>query len=239
MTQVGADPVRLPKRFYGAATLEAGALLLDGKSAKTKRGRALSSAHPALMQAVAAEWNAQCEFVRFATMPMTRYAMTLIDLADTDAPKWRGILASLLSSDLLCYRAREPDELVARQRAAWDPLLVWAAKERGVSLRCGEGVAFIAQPAAAIRAGEAAFLAATAAALLGMKEAAEISGSAVIALALAQGRFDAETLFAAARVDEIWQAERWGVDDDAHEREAGLRRAFLEAVQFLALAGRD
>jgi chaperone required for assembly of F1-ATPase len=235
MTRVGDGRVVAPRRFYERAAIEAGALRLDGKAAKTKAGKTLATRHAALMAAVAEEWDAQAGTIDFSAMPMTRYAMTLIDLADADAPKWRAVLSSFLASDLLCYRAASPEALVVRQREAWDSLLAWARRECGVALSSGEGVSFIDQPAAAIRAGDEHFGSASLATLLGMKEAAEISGSAVIALALARGAFNAEALFAASRVDETYQAEQWGADDEAQARAESLRRAFHDAARFLAL----
>lgn len=237
MTRVGENPLRLPKRFYETVTVESGALLLDGKPAKTKSRRSFTSPSPALMDAVAAEWADQREFIEFTRMPITRFAMTVVDLGDGDARKWRDILLSFLKSDLICYRANAPDALVEMQNSAWDPLLDWVATKYGIGLLSVEGVSFIEQPPAAIAAAERLLAEVSPASLLGMKTAAEISGSAVIALALAEAAFSPDALFRAARVDEAFQAERWGVDAEAQARAERLEADFLDACRFIALVG--
>jgi chaperone required for assembly of F1-ATPase len=226
----------LPKRFYKAAAADDGnCLRLDGKAAKTRGGAALVAPSGALGAAIADEWNAQGDVIDFNAMPLTRFAMTLVDLGDSDAGKWRGVLRSFLKSDLLCYRASHPAALVARQNEIWDPLLRWASDALGVKLACGVGVSFVDQPAGALAAGDRAIAAASAATLLGVKSAAEISGSAIIALALAHKTFDADYLFEASRVDENFQQEQWGVDAEAAARAAQLSRDFNDAARFLSL----
>lgn len=238
MTKVGENPSRLPKRFYKTAAVEkdgeAFVVRLDGKAAKTRGGKPLGAKSRALAEAVAAEWNEQAENVNLAQMPMTRFAMTARDL-EGDAAIWREAALAFLKSDLLCYRAEEPAELVERQRAAWDPILGWSASTLNIRLKTGAGVGFIAQPEAAHVAARQALSALSTEEALGLKAAAEISGSAVIALALLNDAFPADQLFAASRIDETFQAERWGLDSEAEARERRLRQDFLDAARFLKL----
>jgi len=233
MMRLAADPARRPKRFYKTATVVNGALHLDGRPAKTRAGSPLTFASRAVMAEIEREWTAQQTSIDFAAMPITRFVSTVIDLGDSEAGKWRRELLSFLKSDLVCYRAGAPPALVGRQNAAWNPLLDWASIRCGISLISRVGVSHIEQPADAILSGERRFAAASAAELIGMKAAAEIAGSAVIAIALAQGAFPAAALFDASRVDDAFQAERWGVDSEAAERAARLRRDFLDAGRFL------
>ncbi len=238
MTSVGDDKPRLPKRFYQDVSIEFGALLLDSRPARTRAGKPLNLPEPAVMAAVAAEWRAQGDHIEFASMPMTRFAMTIIDRGDDDAPTWRADLMAFLKSDLLCYRATEPAALVRRQNDQWDPLLDWASTKHGVSLVSGEGVSFIEQPRESLDAGERRLASVSPPALIGMKTAAEISGSAIIAFALDSGQFAPEQLFDAAHVDETFQAEQWGADREAEQRTLRRRAAFLDAGRFLALLTR-
>lgn len=238
MTKVGENPPRLPKRFYKAATVEidgaAFVIRLDGKTAKTRAGKPLGAKSGALADAVAAEWNAQAQHVNLAQMPMTRFAMTARDL-ESDAAIWREAALAFLKSDLLCYRAEEPAELAELQRAAWDPILDWCAFVLNIRLRTGAGVGFVDQPEAAHFAARKAVAATSTEQALALKAAAEISGSAVIALALLNRAFPADQLFAASRIDEAFQAERWGLDSEAEIRERRLKQDFLAVAQFLSL----
>ncbi|MGD9799152.1 MAG: ATP12 family chaperone protein [Parvularculaceae bacterium] len=239
MTRPGENPPARPKRFYETVQCVedqgAFAITLDGRSAKTRTGQPLAMQSRALALAVADEWDAQREIIDIATMPMTRLAMTVVDIGDADADSWRAAILSFLKSDLLCYRASEPAELVQRQALCWDPLLKWVKAELGAELATGAGVAFVDQPPASIEAAARHLAVQTPARLLGVKNAAEIAGSAVIALALLEGAFPAATLFEASRVDEAFQAERWGLDAEAQARARRLERDFADAARFLSL----
>lgn len=238
MTRAGENPPRLPKRLYKTASVESAGdfhfIRLDGKTARTRAGKPLGAESRALAEAIACEWNAQSEHINLAEMPMTRFAMTARDL-ESDADRWREAVVAFLKSDLLCYRAEEPAELAERQRAAWDPLLDWCASALNMRLKTGAGVGFVEQPEEALAAARRVLSALSTEQALGLKEASEISGSAVIALALFNRAFPAEQLFAASRVDETFQAERWGPDSEAEARERRLKAEFLDAARFLSL----
>lgn len=236
VTKHGGGLAALPKRFYKlASTGEGGVVLLDGKPARTTARQPFCAGPPALAGAIVEEWNAQRDVIDFAAMPMTRFQMTVIDRGGADAEQWRNAILAFLRTDLLCYRAAAPAELAARQRAQWDPLLAWAASE-GVALDAASGVGYIDQPAQALERGAAMIAAADAAQLLAMKTAAEIAGSAVIALAMARGAFGSEALFEASRVDEAFQAEKWGSDAEAEARTRLLKRDFLDAARYSTLS---
>lgn len=235
MSRIGDSPPALPKRFYKQASLgDDGAVLLDGKPARTRARHALA-APPALAAAIVDEWNAQTSAIDFLSMPMTRYQMTAVDRSQADADAWRATTLSFLRSDLVCYRAIAPAELVARQAAAWDPLLRWAGGE-GVALKTGAGVGSVEQEPQSVEAAAAIISDASPPQLLAMKSAAEISGSGVIALALWRRAFDPQTLFDASRVDETFQAEKWGWDAEAEMRVRRLRADFLDVARYSLLA---
>jgi chaperone required for assembly of F1-ATPase len=223
------------KRFYARATTDGARLLLDGKPAKTRAGNMLEAPTPALAAAIAEEWDKQGERINLAAMPLTKHASTAIDLAERDGARWRGAILVYVVADLLCYRAEAPEALTERQALAWDPILDWARDTIGIGLIATRGVSHVGQPAIAVRAAEAMLECADAHALTGMRTAADATGSAVIALALWKQAFDAERLFAASRVDENFQAERWGVDNEASARADSLRAEFMAASRYLDL----
>jgi chaperone required for assembly of F1-ATPase len=223
------------KRFYARATSDGARLLLDGKPAKTRSGNTLSAPTPALAAAIAEEWDTQGERIDLAAMPLTKHASTAIDLAECDGAQWRGAILVYAVADLLCYRAEAPEALAQRQAQAWDPVLDWAREALGVGLVATRGVNHVGQPAIAVRAAERALKEADAHALVALRTAADATGSAVIALALWKQAFDAAQLFAASRVDEDFQSERWGVDAEAAARAESLRAEFMAAARYLDL----
>jgi chaperone required for assembly of F1-ATPase len=207
------------------------ALRLDGRRAMTPGKRRLIVPHAHLAAAIVAEWEAQQSEIDPATMPVTRLANSAIDGVANRIPEVRQDIAAYTATDLLYYRAGEPEELVARQSARWDPILVWAEQRFGVRFILAEGVMHVAQPettlsalSAAIAIHEDSFV------LAGLSLATTLTGSALIALALADGKLDADAAWRAAHVDEDWNIAQWGEDAEAADRRARRFMDFRAAV---------
>ncbi|MDK1489299.1 ATP12 family chaperone protein [Sinorhizobium sp. 7-81] len=227
------DPVRraqiqmqkpLAKRFYndvsiGPADDGAHAVLLDGRTVRTPARHPLAVPTRKLADLLAAEWDAQAEVIDPAAMPITRIVNTAIDGVAVDHRAVFDDILRFAGSDLLCYRADSPEGLVARQNDLWNPVLDWAAQSLGARFILIEGVIHQEQPPEAISAyaeGLRAF--ATPLGLACLHTLTTLTGSALLALAFAMGRLTAEEAWTAAHVDEDWQIEHWGTDDEAFRR---------------------
>ena len=227
------------KRFYKDVSVgqEGGShlVLLDGRTLKTSGKATLELPVHALAEAVGEEWRTQGETIDPPSMHLTRLSFGAIDGVKVDRAKVANHALSFGGTDLLSYRADAPQELAARQAAAWDPLLDWAAEHHGARLNVTSGVGHIEQPAEALAALERAVAAQSDFALSAVHAATMITGSLVLALALADTRLTADQAFAAATIDETYQAEKWGMDSEAEQR---LKRHALElsaAERFLRL----
>ncbi|PJG52336.1 ATPase [Bradyrhizobium forestalis] len=231
--------VRTPlrKRFYKEARVteaEGGfAITLDGKPIRTPSGRQVVIPSRELADAVAAEWAAQGETIDPVTMPLTRIANSVVEGVIDRVELVSDDLAKYFETDLLFYRAGHPEGLVAREAGHWDPVLFWAAETLGAHFILSEGVMHVKQPDEAVRAARAA-LPQDAWSVAALHVVTTLSGSALLALALAHGARDAGQVWAAAHVDEDWNAEQWGVDEDAAHRRAIRLRDFEAAVAVLA-----
>ncbi len=212
---------QLRKRFYRDASVaedaDGFAVLLDGKPMRTPARRPLAAPTRALAEAIAAEWRAQEEVVDPARMPLTRLANAIIDGVAAAPEAVAEEIAHYLGTDLLFYRADQPAGLVARQAQHWDPVLAWAHEALGARFLLAEGVMHVAQPENAL-ARARAVIPADAWRLGAAQVVTALTGSALLALALLHGRVTAGEAWAAAHVDEDWQAEQWGVDPLARAR---------------------
>jgi chaperone required for assembly of F1-ATPase len=223
---------QLRRRFYKDATVveqpEGYAVLLDGRPVKTPARRTLAAPTQALGEALAAEWDVQREVVDPAAMPLTRLANSIIDgVADTPAPV-KAEVAKFLGSDLICYRAGNPDGLVERQTQHWDPLIAWARDVLGARFVLGEGVMYVKQSPEAIAAAARA-IPDEPWRLGAINAITTLTGSALIALAMAQGHLSRQDAWAAAHVDEDWNMHLWGRDEQALERRVA-REAEMQAA---------
>jgi len=224
--------VDLRKRFYERTSVDgtegAFGILLDGKPVKTPARRILAAPTRTLAQAIADEWDAQQDVIDPGKMPLTRLANSIIDgVVDAPRPVVEEI-ENYLGSDLLFYRADGPEGLTQAQEKHWDPVVAWARDELGARFILAEGVVFAPQPEEAIKAARAA-IPADPWALGAVHAVTTLTGSALIALALAAGRLDVDSAWAAAHVDEDWNLATWGRDEVALARR-GLRFAEMQAA---------
>jgi chaperone required for assembly of F1-ATPase len=231
------EPVR---RFYKTAevTEENGrfVLSLDGRRARTPGRNPLAHASRALMGRVAEEWERQRETIDPADMPLTRLLNSAIDGVAHTMAETRADILRYAGSDLLCYRAEEPDTLVARQAHAFDPILRWAPDELGARFNVTAGVMHVTQPAEALTAIGAALDAYDdPVELAALSVMTTLTGSALLALAVARGFLKPEAAWRAAHVDEDFQAERWGVDAEAMARREARWREFKAAATVFAV----
>ena len=226
------DPVRPNlKRFYKTAAVEIDGdgfrIHLDGRPVRTPGKAVLAVTSKPLAEAIASEWQQQGAEIDPATMPLTRILNSAIDGVSARLDEVKADIVAYAGSDLVCYRAEAPPQLVAEQARAWDPILTWAKDELGARFLVASGIMPVTQ---SVRASEA--IAAAVAGLMPLEAAAihtmvTLTGSALIALAHAQGRLGLAEAWAAAHVDEDWQIRQWGEDAEAKER----RRRRLEEMK--------
>lgn len=230
------------KRFWREVSVSgAGPLgiMLDGRAVRTPAKAMLEVRSRALADAVAGEWAAVEGTVKPDAMPMTGLANAAIDLIAADVTGHAARLAAYAGSDLVCYRAEGPEGLVARQAAAWDPIVDWASARLDVQFVVTAGLMPVAQPEGTVARMAAALAGLDAFGIAACAHLVPISGSALLALALVEGAIDADAAFAAASVDETWSEEHWGQDDEATAMLAQRRAAFGAAHRFLVLARAD
>jgi chaperone required for assembly of F1-ATPase len=233
------EQVNLPKRFYkqvSVAPAENGfAVHLDGRPVKTPLKRPLVMPGETMAEAVAAEWEAQGTHINPAAMIMTKLANTAIDRVSGDEARIIGEIVDFAGSDLICYRADRPEGLVARQAAHWDPVLGWMREAHGCKFVCVAGVMHADQPSVSLETLRAVLAGQGAYRLTAIHNLTTLTGSALIAMKVAAGALDPQAAWLAAHVDEDWQIEQWGEDEEASARRAARKADFDVTVSFLAM----
>lgn len=211
-------------------------IALDGRPVRTPAKTRVVMPTLAMARAAAAEWDAQAGTVDPRTMPVTRAVNAALDKVPPLRAEMVDEIAGFGGADLICYRADGPETLSARQAAAWDPAVDWAAARWGIAPRTGTGIVHIPQDPDLLAAMRAEVAALDDFRLVALSDLVALSGSLVLGLMAAHGARDPETLWDASRTDETWQAEEWGQDEEAAETAALKRADFLQARRFWDLA---
>jgi chaperone required for assembly of F1-ATPase len=222
------------KRFYTrAGVIEAAdgfAITLDDRPVRTPSGRSLVAPTRDIAEAMAAEWAAQNENIDPLTMPLTRFANSVVDAVADRMEAVADDIAKYFGTDLLFYRAGHPEALVAREAAHWDPVVYWAAEALGAHFILAEGIVHVRQPDAAIAAARAV-MPDDPWSIAALHVVTTLTGSALLAIALLRGVLDQDQVWTAAHVDEDWNIEKWGIDEEVAARRAA------RLVDFRAAAG--
>jgi chaperone required for assembly of F1-ATPase len=227
------------KRFYSqvaALPVEGGfEIALDGKPVRTP-GRAplVVPTHP-LGDAIADEWNAQADKIDPRSMPLTGLANAAVDRIAPDKAAFAQGLAIYGESDLLCYRAEGPGPLVCRQSELWDSILDWAGRRYDIGFEIVSGIIHRKQPAATTNRLRQAVESLSPFELAGLSPLVTVSGSLLIALAVAERAIGVGQAWDSATVDEQWQIEHWGEDEEAAKALRNRRSDFDSGARFLAL----
>ncbi len=228
------------KRFWADAkadTREDGfGVFLDGRPVATPNKTPLIMPTRKMAEAAAAEWAAQDEKIDPLSMPVTRSANSAIDKVAPQQPEVVAMLAEYGGTDLICYRAAGPVELIARQADRWDPLIDWAEAEFGGRLAVGEGVMHVPQDPALLSNLHVEVASFDNFALTAVHDLIAISGSLILGLAVTRGAVSVEDAWLLSRIDEHWQIEQWGEDDEALDTESKKKAAFEHAERFYQLA---
>lgn len=227
------------KRFWQEADAVAQAdgwtVALDGRPIRTHGRAPLVVASSALAEAIAAEWRTVGETIDPAAMPMTGLTNAAIDLASPDPVAFAEPVAAYSESELFCYREDRDRALQAEQAAAWNPLLGWAEERYGIEFTLAQGVLPVDQPPATIAALRKAVVAHDPFRLAPLTPLVTIGGSLVAGLALVERAFDADALWQAVSLDELYQERRWGADDEAQKARARKEAEWHNAARFLRL----
>jgi chaperone required for assembly of F1-ATPase len=230
------------KRVYKTVTTRPAdcgwGIALDNRPMRTPGKNEVVLPTEALAVAIAAEWEAQHDTIRPATMPLTRLAATAIDRTARLRDQAVAETVNFAGTDLVCYRADHPPALAARQHEVWQPLTDWAILRYDAVLTVTSGVIPTEQSPATLKAFAAAVAAQDDFRLTALHTLTAACGSLVIALALLEGRLDAEAAFAVSQLDETFQIEAWGEDSEATARRGALAADIAAAARFIALLER-
>ena len=228
------------RRFWKTADIrpqgEGWEVVLDGRPLRTPGKLPLILPTEALARAIAAEWDAQTDVIDPNRMPLTRAANSAVEKVTPQFHDVTSMLGDYGGTDLLSYRASEPEALTRMQALGWDPLIDWAATELRAPLRITHGVIPVPQDPAVLLKLQAEIASLDTFALTALHDLVTLPGSLILGLAVLRGRLDAETAWKLARIEEEFQADRWGRDDEADLAAQGRLEAMRNAERFYQLS---
>ena len=208
---------------------------LDGRPLRTPARKPLSVPTQQLAEAIAGEWNAAGDKIDPRAMTLTGLANAAIDRVAPDKQTFATGVAKYAEADLGCYRAEGPQGLIDAQAEHWDQLLAWGRRRFDVDFRTTGGLLHVDQPPATVERLAHAVSALDPYRLAGLSPLVTIGGSLLAALGVLEEALTPEWAWEAVSVDDRWQLEQWGSDEEAVEALDNRKRDFLAAARYLEL----
>jgi chaperone required for assembly of F1-ATPase len=208
---------------------------LDGRPVRTPARASLLVPTQALAEAIAEEWRSVDGKIDPRSMPLTGLSNAAIDRVEPERRAFASGLARYAEADLACYRSEWPPEFVERQATGWDKLLSWARRRYDVDFSTTSGLMHVPQPPATVERLSQAVQSLDAFRLAGLSPLVTIGGSLIAALAVVEKALSPDEAWEAVSIDERWQLEQWGADEDAEAALKNKRRDFFAAARFLEL----
>lgn len=211
-------------------------VVLDGsKALRSPGGNTLTLPTDAMAAAIAKEWEGQGDEIDPESLRLTKLAGRAADLTSEDRARIESGLVAYIETDLICYRADHPADLVACQAAAWDPLIRWARQRFSEVPEVTTGVVPIVVESSVVACYSGIVAKFGTYELVAVQEAAAITGSLIIGLAVFEREVDNDAAWKACQVDDAHRIQRWGDDPEDASAQA-MRRADLDAAShFLSL----
>ena len=227
------------KRFYKTVTIaeEDGGFVvkLDDHRLKTPEKKPLIIPTRAMTEVVKEEWDSQEDSIDPARMPMTKLLNTMLDRVEARRDEIIEDLVRFGGNDQLCYRANSPEDLVHRQETVWTPLLNWVKDHYDIHLKVTSGVLHMAQEPDELLKIRKILEGMDSYELTALHNITTLTGSLTIGLGLHAGKIDMEEAWKAGQLDETYQAEKWGKDEEAEQRRRQIKAELGDAVRFLSL----
>ena len=227
------------KRFYENAAVislaEGFSVELDGREVKTPEKRSNYSPTKAMADVICAEWNAQGDKVIPDSMPIAKMQNTAIDRVDARRDDLIAELVKYAGTDLLCYHSEFPQDLAERQMKVWQPLLDWVAKNHDVTLKVTMGILHVEQEAVQLEKIGEILQSLDSFSLTAFYTITTLCRSVSIALNVFGGNITVDQAWAAAQLDDNYQIEQWGIDDEAKIRQDNMKAELDAAALFLDL----
>jgi chaperone required for assembly of F1-ATPase len=225
------------KRFYKDVSIKNThgqyTILLDGREILTPKKNILVSPSLYCAKRILVEWESQEKFVDYNNMPITRVSFTVTDINKSELEEIISNIIYTLKADLILYRASHPKELHLRQRENWDHIVDYHYKINGYKFNKTDSIQYVLQPESSISGITKILNNYSDIENILIHNCTKILGSCLITLACKDNYINPEKSWVIANIDDTWQEEKWGKDDEKIKRQTLLKKDFLTYMEFI------
>ena len=208
-------------------------ILLDENVLKTHMKKKLIIQNSKIAEEIYKEWNQDKNIVDTDAMIFYGIISASIDKISNNRILYVNEILNFIDTDLICYRAEEPNDLVQWQSKNWDPILLKVEKYINNKIDVFKGIMPLKQNKG-IKFKITKFLTKFSdLEIIALHKITNITGSIFLSLCILNNDIIKEKVFELSYLDELWQAQNWGYEEEASNNREKINIELNKTMYFL------
>ncbi len=208
-------------------------IFLDDKILKTPLRKKLIIPNLKIAEEIYKEWNQDIKIIDKDAMIFYGILSTSIDKICGNRKLYIDDILDFIDTDLTCYRAEKPNDLVQWQSKNWDPILLKVEKYINSKINVFRGIMPLKQDQEIHIKITKLLTKFNDLEILVLHRIANITGSVFLSLCIFISDKIKEKAFELSFLDELWQAENWGYEEEASKNRNKINLELNRTIYFL------
>jgi len=208
-------------------------IMLDERILQTPLKRELVLPNLSLTQEIVKEWDQDVKNINTESMIFYSLISTSLDKVIDNRNLYIGDILSYIDTDLICYRAENPKELVELQKNKWDPIILLIEKYIGDKIQIFHGVLPKKQHSTIHVRLNNLINQFDIFKISALHRITNITGSIFLSLCVLKKDISKNKVFELSFLDELWQAENWGFDEETSQKRKKISTELNKSIFFL------
>ena len=206
---------------------------LDDKILKTPMKKDLRFLNYQIATETSKEWDIEGTIINTDGMIFYGLVSTAIDKISKNRNLFINQILSFVDTDLICYRADAPNELVQLQNQKWDPIISMIEKYTGFSLETFTGIMPSKQEKGVHLKVKQLVNQFSDLEISALHRITNVTGSVFLSLCILKGDLYKNHAFELSFLDELWQAENWGDEEEASKKRDNISLELNRLIYFV------
>ena len=208
-------------------------IMLDKKILQTPLKKELILPNLNLAQEILKEWDQDSKNVNTESMIFYSLISTSLDKIIDNKNLYINDILNYIDTDLICYRAKNPKELVELQKNKWDPIILLIEGYIGTKVQVFQGILPKKQKATVHGHLNNLINQFDIFEISALHRITNITGSIFLSLCVIKKDISKNEVFELSFLDELWQAENWGFDEESSQKRKELSVELNRSIYFL------
>ena len=212
------------KQFY---------ILLNDKKLKTPLKKELTLSNHLMAKEVLKEWDQSSDIIKTDDLVFYGLLSTAIDRVREEKNSYINDIINFIDTDLICYRADNPIDLISFQNKQWDPIISLIEKYINNNVSVFKGVMPSQQNSKVHDKVKNFVVELSDIQISVLHRITNLIGSVFLALCILKKDLSNKQAFELSFLDELWQAENWGYEEDASAKRKKIRTELNRLILFI------